>query len=252
VGITGGTHDLSLFPGSKVAKLKTQAAKILTSDYVKLTTDGFKADLPAANLYGCKVTIKQTNSETHKDKKLLGLAAGFKAVAAYNRAYTEGLPDMTVIFTGGRSVLNCAHHVNQREEQAITLVITDSAILLNENTGVAGILEVGRSGPRGLPDRVADLPAHARDKVVGRIAGIVIHEIGHMLHSILQPAKFWPLVDGTAGYKLSPNRKESISYYCASSPMLTEYVAETFTMLVVGETVGQNELVDYVACGGAP
>lgn len=267
--------DMAAYYARKGTTLKQDAGKLYASDMAALATVGYKADLPLANLYGRKLTIRHTQAESVEDKnaKLNGLTMGFRLVAAYNRSYVDTtLPDFEVIFTPKtvqlpsgekQKVLNAAHHVNARGEAKITLVLTSSALEVNDFVRVpfadAPALEQGTTGDRGVPDRFADLPANRQQKVTARVAATVVHEIGHMLHCLREPAKFWAQIGGGKAdpqddyaYKITRANKEKVSMYSANNASINEYVAEVFTMLVTGETVSPAMLSDYTDAGGPP
>ena len=265
-----GAPSLSQLYSTKNAAMKTAAAELLTGDLEAIATLGYAADLPKGKLYGKNLKIRQVEGQSSDDNaiKLKGLVLGVRAVASYSRDLLDSLPDFTVVFAPGqissRKILNAAHHVSATRPQGdpeYTLFLTSSSLelALPKTTPFVDSprLEMGPSGARGVPDMIADQDEHKLAPKVGRVAGIVIHEIGHMLHSCLKPTEFWALIHGgdvETKWKVTAKHKEQVSMYSAGNSSLNEYVAEVFTMLVNGErsklTTAAYE--DYVACGGPP
>src|SRR4051812_26530171 len=99
--------DMNAYYARKGATLKADAGRLYASDLAALSRGGYKADLPVANLYGRKLTIRHTQAEStaDKDAKLNGLVLGMRLLAGYNRALIADLPDFEVIFTPKTVVL---------------------------------------------------------------------------------------------------------------------------------------------------
>lgn len=122
----------------------------------------------------------------------------------------------------------------------------------------------GVGGPRGVADQVYDdhrkwklNPArwalairnrYQASKVSAKATAVVVHELGHILHERLSPAKFWENKKvGAPGVRVDLATQVSSYLY---NNNYDEFVAEVFTGLIHGKTYSEDVMREYVAQGG--
>lgn len=209
--------------------------------------------------------------ENHPNDKMRGVRRAIERIQAVRPALA--IPNMEVYITRHRHgpiplgggvappLQTVASHVNAAGANQATIVLTGSSILPNPLQGaVPGVPALtcrgrtfraaqGTRGPRGIADYWQET-RRAR-KRSNRIAAITIHELGHVLHQLANPGRFWPLNCAAADYTMAPNRKLNISLYANTS--LCEFVAENFTARILGCTIANAGIIniDYNTLGGA-
>ena len=160
-----------------------------------------------------------------------------------------------------------ATHVDRHGNDRATIVLSSSSLLENPIPIVGGnrntnplnapVLKCknrdfyatsGTKRARGIADYWAESIHRYKDS--NRVAAIVIHEIGHVLHQIQHPERFWPLNCIAADFQQNPNISINVSLYASNS--LCEFVAEVFTARILGCTIIQNNqtIGDYTTLGG--
>jgi hypothetical protein len=110
------------------------------------------------------------------------------------------------------------------------------------------------SGPRGVADQMGDR-AHSkwrrsatnkRNKSEAMAKAIVVHEMGHVLHSQQSPEQFWQLkISGAAA---PPDLAAKVSAYAGENAL--EFVAEVFTGRTLGIEYGSDVIAEYLKLGG--
>lgn len=156
-----------------------------------------------------------------------------------------------------------ATHVDRLGNNRATIVLTGSSLLKNPISGGdknplrAPVLKCNKKKYHATPGTarargIADYWAESiwRHKLSNRVAAIVIHEIGHVLHQIQHPERFWPLNCCADNFKQVPNISTNVSLYASKS--LCEFVAEVFTARILGCSMYVNRLIneDYGILGG--
>jgi len=105
-----------------------------------------------------------------------------------------------------------------------------------------------------VPDRVYDsVWGLSSTKRKARATAIVVHELGHVLHEASNPRLYWNLK-----YQGADNRQQApsglitplVSAYVMAQQNWLEFVAETFTAKVYGETMPGAVNDEYAAWSG--
>lgn len=158
-----------------------------------------------------------------------------------------------------RQIYTVGMHVDENSTDKATIFLTGSSVLSNPMVGKAlsGVSALkrkgknyyaagGKRGVRGVADYMEDsVSLHKRST---RVAAVVVHEIGHILHQTQNPNRFWPLNCCGGDFKQVPRIAENVSAYAGNN--FCEYVAEVFTAKVYGFTLSTAINNDYTALGG--
>jgi hypothetical protein len=114
---------------------------------------------------------------------------------------------------------------------------------------------LGAQGTRGVSSQVYDatrgnLFGIGDPKLKAQATAIVVHELGHVLHSQLSPSLFWDCKGGDAKLGVGwDTLSTGVSHYATQNAL--EFVAETFTATVVGgRQFNQAVKTAYAALGG--
>jgi hypothetical protein len=138
---------------------------------------------------------------------------------------------------------------NNPKVQRLNLLTTGTAITYKGKAFRPG---VNSGGPAGIPDYVSDRAVGNQKHA--RVEATIIHEMGHVLHQLNNPAAFWPINCCSGDYNMTVGSRLDISNYANTS--YCEFVAELFTAKIYGFTgpnLGANALYgDYLTLGGVP
>lgn len=104
----------------------------------------------------------------------------------------------------------------------------------------------GISGIYTSSKKVADTTTYkiSDHEFIAKVASTTIHEIGHILHERNAPKLFWD--DSKQGMKVE--NADKISVYATDN--WKEFIAETFTAMVMGYRLDSNVLLEYDNLGG--
>ncbi len=108
---------------------------------------------------------------------------------------------------------------------------------------------IGQSGMRGVADQVYDGTQRwfGNPKMHAHATTVVIHELGHVLHDVQNPALFWDFKLGRPGAGGWLAVAPSISHYATQNPL--EFVAETFAGRLADKPYA-GVACPYAAVGG--
>lgn len=157
-------------------------------------------------------------------KKITAMKNAIKKVDALG----FDLPDhMNFIISQSEQVRNVAFLGDQDGGRKITVFLGPKLFQVND----------GRLGPKGVAD----------DEGSGKPEAVIIHELGHVLHELLDPAGFWAMKDPKAP-QAPPLASADVTAYSRTNKL--EYIAEVFTGVVVKNKYPKAVFDEYKQLGG--
>lgn len=230
--ITHGEQREAIESAKELARFKTRAtsARTLSGVIVRFTTDGEDG----------RAGIKSTAVER-----------GLAAIAAKGIA----LPLQINVLRSSAEGVRCVAFMSTTNTPDIYLgpkICQLNPVQPHVSTPIVGGLGQKTIGVRGVASQIYDLTGRklvGDPKLKAQATAIFVHEMGHVLHSITNPQRFW---DGKAG---APHLDadwdrvaQGVSHYATQSAL--EFVAEVFCGTIMGRAYSGAIQTAYAALGG--
>ena len=210
-------------------------------------------------MHGFDVTFYYDQLDGDEKSKILkAMDEAFQILHAntYHNNINVGID---IYLTDRPHVRNIAHVGNAAGGQSITIFLGPRVhhrqrAMRNPPIQVEGGITAGNRA-RGIADHSYDGTTvwFGNPKQVAMTAAVIIHEMGHVLHEFSSPGIFWDLkVDASAQPYAAlvgwPAQALAVSQYATTNAL--EFVAETFTGMMLGKTYAPVVIAAYGALGG--
>ena len=200
---------------------------------------------------GVQVSIEVETGDGDAQLKQDCLEKGVQLVAAAGFA----LPDLSFYLTNAAGVECVAFMGNAAGARHAQIFLGPKLVIKNPKDKRAAVAVVGGSGTkgaRGIADQEYDGTQRwfGNPKLHAQGTTIVVHELGHVLHELMDEQSFWTHHEPAtmAGPAIWGAASVEVSQYATKLPL--EFCAEVFAGTIAGKKYSQTVKIAYRALGG--